>query len=246
MPEENFEKVVYTPRALERNINNVPLPEIFAESELQQAFAGNEFDVTFDTGLLVEGVNAIGLANHVSVVLVIDQKSKKQKVVEFEKNTKSFTRDTVYVAIDENPEDIIPAQTEANIRLWAAIMASSILGEPESAQAELEKLRKGIRKKSLRRKIAGGALTAAGISGKIAVMTGRFFVPAAAIVAAQAAGFSLSAIGRKKGKALQEMHLFSAQFEENIVNKMIDLAVALAEEYPIINYTVERPEDDVA
>lgn len=241
MNRNSIERLQLSPRAIERTQQGIKLPDLYADGGLRSAFDGNEFDVTFNSGLLVDGANAIGLSNHISVIMVAEQPKNTERPIQFPANDSSFSRDTVFVAIEDSPEDVKKAQGSANTRLWTAILASNVLDEPVSAVNELERLRKGIRNKALRRKVGGGMLTGAGIAAKVATMTGKVLIPTTSIIASQTVGLGISMLGRRKDKELQNLHLFTDGFEESVIRKMVGLALVLAEEYPIIDYSLEEP-----
>ena len=234
-----FVRLRYSGRINPEAMKEVDLPEVIADSELQKIFAGNEFDVTFDTYKLAQGATDLGIKNHVSVVLIKSDEDESTKPISF--RHESFSRDTVFIEIEYAPKDIKEAQKIANIRFWAAVLASNILDQPLSAQQELAKLQKNIRRKALKRKIGGGVLTGAGIVGRIASMTGKIFIPTTAVVARQGAGGGGSFSRRRKEKGLAEMQLFSEAFDQKIIHDMMPLAIILAKEYPVIDYTTDRP-----
>lgn len=244
MPERiHLELLPYSPRTIEVTDDDIALPQIYIDDELQDAFDGNKFDVSFDPAILAAGAEATGITNHVSVVLFSAKElgnGDKDGDIHFE-GEELLSRDTVFMSVEEYPEDANLAQIEANTRFWTAVLASNILGEPKSAQVELEKLRKQIRNEALRRKIGGGALTTAGITGKIATMTGRVGLPFMLVTGAQVAGAGYSFIGRRRGKKLENLHLFSDLFEQHVIQKMSAMAIEIAKQFPVIDYTIEQP-----
>jgi hypothetical protein len=244
--ENNFERIVYAGSAKERQAPDIVLPTIYADKALIDTFLANEFDITFDSGTLVNAANDLGLTNHVQVVLVaVSSLAKNGKPVFFPSKKNSFSRDTVFVAIETAPQDRELSTKEANLRLFTAILASNLLDQPATALEEMEKLSKGIRRKALKKKIGGGALTATGIATKISAMTGKVIMPSAVAATVQLVGFTLSALGRRTTKQLERMHIFSEHFEDRVIERMIAMATVLRDEYPIIDYTVETPKEGI-